>query len=298
MMKHCTRFFLPLLLLCLSFIAFALCAGAAVETGSCGENLTYTLDTDTGLLTISGTGPMTEYYANTPAPWSSYAASVRTVVLEEGVTTLGNLALDCTNLERLSLPTTLTEIGTGNLLWESPLWESMPEGEVCVDGWLMGYKGTKPKNLCLSEGIVGMTNGVFALESVETAILPSSLMYVGKDSFFLCDALTDVTILNPDCIFKGDMSAIPFPLSTTLHGYKGSTTEAYASMYGNPFVALQTPVRVAGDADGDGVITVSDALLVLRTLLNGGAADEYTDMNGDGELTLLDIILILKSIKA
>ena len=297
MMKHCTRFFLPLLLLCLSLVAFALGAGAAVETGSCGDNLTYALDTETGVLTISGNGAMTDFYEATPAPWSSYAASVRTVVLEEGVTTLGNLALVGTNLERLTLPTTLTEIGTGNLPWESPLWKSMPDGEVCVDGWLMGYKGTKPKNLCLSEGIVGMTDGVFALGSVETAVLPSSLMYVGKDSFFLCDALTDVTILNPDCIFKGDMNRIPFPLSTTLHGYAGSTAEAYASMYGNPFVAMQTPVRGTGDADGDGAITVSDALLVLRTLLSGGAADEYTDMNGDGELSLLDIVLILKGIK-
>ena len=30
-------------------------------SGTCGENLTWTLDTDTGVLTISGTGAMTNY---------------------------------------------------------------------------------------------------------------------------------------------------------------------------------------------------------------------------------------------
>ena len=48
----------------------------AVLTGSCGENATWTLDGDT--LTISGTGPMYEYYftsgngMHTTAPWKDY----------------------------------------------------------------------------------------------------------------------------------------------------------------------------------------------------------------------------------
>ena len=260
--------------------------------GSCGNGVRYVFDKDTGVLTISGTGAMTDFWAATPAPWSSYAASVRAVKLEEGVTTLGNLALrGCVKLENLSLPTTLTEIGTGNLPTESPMWQSAAAGEIRVDGWLVSYKGTTPQDLRLGDGIRGMANGVFAWDSVKTAVLPGSLLYVGKDTFLSCDALTDVTILNPDCIIS--YTYLPFPQSTTLHGYKGSTAEAYASKYGNPFVALEPPV---GDADGDGKLTIRDALLTVQTLLDGKFA-AAADMNGDGKLTLADVILLLRAIR-
>ena len=47
-----------------------LTAYAQVLTGSCGENVTYTLDTETGVLTISGTGKMYDYYSSiSDAPW-------------------------------------------------------------------------------------------------------------------------------------------------------------------------------------------------------------------------------------
>ena len=260
--------------------------------GTCGNGVRYVFGKDAGVLTISGTGAMTDFYAATPAPWSSYAASVRAVKLEEGVTTLGNLALEgCVKLESLSLPTTLTEIGTGNLPTESPMWQSAAAGEICVDGWLVSYKGTTPQDLRLSDGIRGMANGVFAWDSVKTAVLPGSLLYVGKDTFLSCDALTDVTILNPDCIISH--TYLPFPQSTTLHGYRGSTAEAYASMYGNPFVALDPTV---GDADGDGKCTIRDALLTVQTLLDGKFA-AAADMNGDGKLTLADVILLLRAIR-
>ncbi len=260
--------------------------------GTCGNGVRYVFDKDAGVLTISGTGAMTDFYAATPAPWSSYAASVRAVKLEEGVTTLGNLALEgCVKLESLSLPTTLTEIGTGNLPTESPMWQSAAAGEIRVDGWLMSYKGTTPQDLRLGDGIRGMANGVFAWDSVKTAVLPGSLLYVGKDTFLSCDALTDVTILNPDCIISH--TYLPFPQSTTLHGYKSSTAEAYASMYGNPFVALDPTV---GDADGDGKLTIRDALLTVQTLLDGKFA-AAADMNGDGKLTLADVILLLRAIR-
>ena len=260
--------------------------------GSCGNGVRYVFDKNTGVLTISGTGAMTDFYAATPAPWSSYAADVRTVKLEEGVTTLGNLALKgCVKLESLSLPTTLTEIGTGNLPTESPMWQSAAAGEIRVDSWLVSYKGTTPQDLRLGDGIRGMANGVFAWDSVKTAVLPGSLLYVGKDTFLSCDALTDVTILNPDCIIS--YTYLPFPQSTTLHGYKGSTAEAYASKYGNPFVALEPPV---GDADGDGKLTIRDALLTVQTLLDG-KFNAAADMNGDGKLTLADVILLLRAIR-
>ena len=60
-MKTRTKFFLPLMLLCIALFALALTASAETKTGACGENLTYTLDTDTGVLAITGSGKMTDW---------------------------------------------------------------------------------------------------------------------------------------------------------------------------------------------------------------------------------------------
>ena len=375
-MKHCTRFFLPLLLLCLSLAALALTAGAAVETGSCGENLTYTLDTDTGLLTISGTGSMTEYYENTPVPWDS--AAVRTIIVEEGVTTIGNMAFgDCDNLENISLPSTIIAFNSGISVL-CPFCMSQPDGVLYTGNWAIGFRGNMPKTILFKEGTVGIAQAVFAWRSLTSAEIPASVEYIGQYAFAYSDSLTDVTILNPNCDICDNLGSLPFPETTTIHGYAGSTAESYAKAIGNPFVALAAshthvyaddftidaaatctvtgsmsrhcivencpakidvteipapghsgewvvsvkpsvtkegerirdctvcgvveveaiPRLLAGDADGDGVITVSDALRALRAMLNGCVFDVGMDMNGDGKLTLLDIILILKSIKA
>ena len=57
------------------------------------------------------------------------------------------------------------------------------------------------------------------------------------------------------------------------------------------------PAIVKGDADGDGVLTKSDALFVLEAIVNDDYLDPAVyDMNGDGVVNVLDAIEILKLI--
>lgn len=51
-----------------------------------------------------------------------------------------------------------------------------------------------------------------------------------------------------------------------------------------------------GDASGDGEVTILDALLTLRTMLNKTAYQRAMDYNGDGKISLSDILGILKLI--
>ena len=85
---------------------------ATMDSGTCGDNLTWTLD-DAGTLTISGTGPMKDYDVNNPAPWRYYGTeSVSRLVVEEGVTSVGEMAFWATYaIKTVSLPSTLTTIG-------------------------------------------------------------------------------------------------------------------------------------------------------------------------------------------
>lgn len=85
---------------------------AVLLFGDCGEGLKWVLSGE-GVLTITGTGAMTDYEAGT-APWYDLAAEIRAVNVGEGVISLGENAFsDCTNIQTVSLPATLVSIGAG-----------------------------------------------------------------------------------------------------------------------------------------------------------------------------------------
>ena len=105
----------------LLFLA-ALCLAAVqawgqttVAQGTCGAeagggNLVWTLTSD-GTLTITGKGEMADF-VNFGQPWEDYLADIRTAVVQEGVTSVGNWFLrSCPNLTSLTLPTTEVTIG-------------------------------------------------------------------------------------------------------------------------------------------------------------------------------------------
>ena len=88
------------------FASSALAAEAA--EGSCGSSLTWAL-TKEGVLTISGTGAMTDFAA-AAAPWNS--ASVKIIVIKSGVTGIGSNAFaDCSALVSVTIPSGVTSIG-------------------------------------------------------------------------------------------------------------------------------------------------------------------------------------------
>ena len=70
---------------------------------SCGENLTWVLD-ENGILTVSGTGLMNEYDTADAYPWYAQADSIKSVVIEEGVLSIGSNAFaQCLNLATVTV---------------------------------------------------------------------------------------------------------------------------------------------------------------------------------------------------
>lgn len=79
---------------------------SGIKTGTCGDDLTWSLDSTTGVLTISGTGAMNDYWGD--SPWGT---NVKIVRVEEGVTSIGGSAFaDCTLLTEVEL-SAVTTIG-------------------------------------------------------------------------------------------------------------------------------------------------------------------------------------------
>ena len=83
-------------------------AAGQVASGSCGENVTWELDED-GTLTISGTGAMEDAENGR---WQIYETGVTSVVIEEGVTAIGDKAFSfCTSITSVTIPDSVTSIG-------------------------------------------------------------------------------------------------------------------------------------------------------------------------------------------
>ena len=88
-----------------------------VDSGTCGadgDNLTWTVDEDF-VLTVSGTGAMADYDGEDGEcpPWGSkYHEDIKTVIIENGVTTIGKYAfMEFSSLTNVVIPNSVISIG-------------------------------------------------------------------------------------------------------------------------------------------------------------------------------------------
>ena len=88
------------------------CGAQAATSGTFGENLSWSFDEETGVLTITGSGAMPSAGSNSQVPWSHLSKLIRSVNIKEGVTSICGYAFyGCTALETLEFPNTLNALG-------------------------------------------------------------------------------------------------------------------------------------------------------------------------------------------
>ncbi|MBO4919814.1 MAG: InlB B-repeat-containing protein, partial [Erysipelotrichaceae bacterium] len=102
-----------------------------LESGSCGSDITYVLYSDFTLV-LEGTGDMYDY--NTDAHLCGNYASVQTVIISEGISSIGSFAFyDFSSLYSIRLPETLLSIGNGAFSFCSHLTEiRIPESVTSI----------------------------------------------------------------------------------------------------------------------------------------------------------------------
>ena len=181
-----------------------------IAKGNCGadeggENLKWTLDNN-GVLTISGSGAMKDYTwdENVRLDWYVRKKDIRSVVLDNRITHIGNYAFDkCTNIESvrytgytgnagIALPEKVTTIGvhafsdtgvTGTL--------KLPEHLTEIDSLAFYHCGKLNGELKLPDTVKEI--GGFAFNScgfTGKLELPASLEKIGNDAFESCSGLT------------------------------------------------------------------------------------------------------------
>lgn len=168
---------------------------AEATSGTCGKNLTWTLDAD-GTLTISGTGAMYNYNQNNRVPWPS---TIKKIFLADGITSIGNYAFkDCSLLNRIYIPNSVTSIGDYAFKGCSNLNSiSIPNFVTSIGKYAFGHCSalTNVNISNISNSLISIGDYAFEYCSSLTSIhIPNSVNYIGCYAFRYCSSLRSINI--------------------------------------------------------------------------------------------------------
>ena len=200
------------ILLCASSCTVAFAEGET--SGTCGDGVTWSYDTETNALVIDGNGAMTDYaYGSTP--WNSYMGQIKTVTFTGGVTHISQYALCDSYIKEVEIPSSVKSIGRQAFASTHYL-----------------------RTVTLNEGLEDIGIGVFYGSAVTTiSPIPASVKSIAQNAFvslssYASTQIDKLYVLSKDCTYpdgEGSQYDVFYNslLQPTIYFYGGSTTEEY-----------------------------------------------------------------------
>ena len=211
-------------------------AAEVVASGACGENLVWELN-DEGMLRISGNGAMFNWEGNTlsSAPWYSINDEIKSLVIENGVTSIGNYAFHWCNLMSVILPNSIENIGDSAFKNCCELESIVLQEGVKHIGAETFYGCIKLSDISIPSSVVSMDHNIFeacnALTQIDVSsanpnycsnngmlfdkaqtilisypsatgyvIIPDSVIHIGNTAFYSCEKMTGIAF--PDSLLS------------------------------------------------------------------------------------------------
>ena len=224
-MKKVISLFLSLamLLSIVSVVDFS--AYASVKKGKCGTNVTYSLDTSTDVLTISGTGDMKDYSGkNSPfyedpfiesiiiengvtsiGVYAFYGCtSLTNVTIGNNVTSIGSFAFEkCTSLTNVTIPNSVTSIGS-EAFYNTAYYNdesNWNNGVLYISDCLIDTNDDfdSTTDYIIKDGTRIIANYALSYcDNLTSVTIPNSVTSIGNYTFLGCTSLTNITI--PDSV--------------------------------------------------------------------------------------------------
>ena len=169
-----------------------------------------------------GTGPMDDYSWEYLLGWEENKSSITTVVVEDGVTSIGDSAFfECTSLTSVTIPNNVSKISVGAFrgcesLTSVLIPDSVTEIKMCafVDckrlmditlpasltsiGASAFNACHKLKNIMIPDKVSKIGNGAFMFcFDLETVTIPASVTEIEEDAFVCCGSLKSISV-SPD----------------------------------------------------------------------------------------------------
>ena len=225
----------------------------ADDNGSCGDNVTYIYEEATQTLTISGTGAMQNYrYTNGnnySTPWNSYKTTIVKVVVEEGVTSIGNYAFaGCSGLTSVTIPNSVTSIGN------YAFFECSGLTTVNIFDIAAWCKITFAFAEFISNPLYYAHHLFLDGVEIKDLVIPNSVTSIGGSAFYGCTSLTSVTIPNS---------------VTSIGGYAFSNCKNLMTVISK----IQEPFNCSGafstETQRNGILYVPEGTMNLYTRFDG-----------------------------
>lgn len=214
----------------------------AADTTIPGAKLTYSFDEATGTLTVSGTGDMYDFRdtslgTNKKAPWTNIKDSIKKVIINEGVTGIGQYAFyNCSNLTSVSLPSTVKEIRGYGVTGGASGTNGLSYGAFrdCVSLTDINFpEGLQEIGTAAFRGCIALTKVTF----------PDSLTTFGTGAFVGCTGISEVTFgsgtteLSTECFYNCSN------LATINWGPSINTVDEWA-FYGTKLTEVTLPEQI------------------------------------------------------
>jgi hypothetical protein len=153
-----------------------------------------------GVLTVNGAGKMPDYYhryseGDSP-PWERFGNNITSVVVEKGVTGIGNGAFYfCVYLVSAVIPKGVTRIGDDAFGYCERLTSVILPDSV-TDIGLLAFGGCSClTSIVIPEGATNIGTRAFErCESLTSIILPDSMKSIGYGAFACCSSLASIVI--------------------------------------------------------------------------------------------------------
>lgn len=190
------------LLLALLSVLLSFSAKSEIINGICGDNLTWTLDTETGIFTVSGTGEMYDYsrYGSLGYQYNGY---LKHLVIENGATYIGKYAFyGCESLVSVTLPNTLANIGYAAFRNCTSLPSvTLPDSLVSIDE-LAFYYCASLVGITFPSSIVSIGVRAFCdCSSIENVFIPRSVANIGEGAFSRCPKIESMSVESGNAVY-------------------------------------------------------------------------------------------------
>ena len=161
--------------------------------GTCGKDLEWMFDMDSGTLRITGTGDMADGN-DIDSLWIGYP--IRRVILSRGVTSIGRYAFGrCASLESVLIPDSVVSIGKYAFYGCSSLLSvNVPRSVTAIGGYAF-FGCTHLAHLYISGSVRSIGEyAFFGCRSLISVKIPDSVESVGERAFGQCLSLSSVTV--------------------------------------------------------------------------------------------------------
>ena len=169
-----------------------------------------------------------------------------------------------------------------------------PDGLKRIEGWTF-QDDESLVSVLLPSSVSYLGPQSFAgCSSLETVVFGSGLTYMHQNIFAVNETLKSITCLAPTPPSISHMTFINFRFNlTTLFVPKSSLALYKNHQYWKDFINMQGISIGTGDVNYSGDVDVSDLAMIIDRLMVGKEIDVVADVNGDGMVNISDVVTII-----